>query len=179
MKTFRKIFATSVVMVAFILSAKAQAPKMPVDETSKLITYNEVVNAQGNKDSLYLRCLKWINSRYKNAASVTEKRDQVNGEIVCKHQFEIFNYDKDGKKIFPASGMIKYTLTIVFKDGRYKYTITNLNIKGVSYLGLEAWLKESPKHDDHLKQVDTFIKELIASLKEGMTYKAPAKKEEW
>lgn len=179
MKTLCKIMASFVVMIAFIFSAKAQVPKLPMDETTKLITYTGVVTTQGSKDSLYLRGLEWINSYFKNPAGVTEKRDKENGEFVCKHNFEVFNYDEKGNKIVPAHAMIKYTLTIVFKDGRYKYTITNLNVKGTSYLALEKWQSESPKHDIHLKQVDDYMKELIKSLKQGMTFKAAAKKEEW
>lgn len=179
MKTFGKIFAASLLMIAFSFTVKAQAPKMPIDETTKLITYTGVVNTPGSKDSLYMRCLEWINSFYKNPTGVTEKRDRENGEFVCKHQFEVYNYDKDGNKIAPAHGMVKYTLNIVFKDGKYRYEITKINLKSASYYPIENWLNESPKHDDHLKQVDKFFRDLEASLKKGMTPKAAAKKTDW
>jgi hypothetical protein len=73
--------------------------------------------------------------------------------------------------------LVKYTLTLWFKDGRYRYKISNLNLERATYYPLEQWLEpatySNAETKDYTEQVHTYCTELIASLNAFMA-KAPA-----
>jgi hypothetical protein len=164
-------------LAGFSFSANAQVlltPSIvPIDTATKLITYTEVVQQAGIKDTLYYRALGWVGRNYANSQDVTKIRDRENGKIQCKHRFKIYNTDKkDGSKI-ETGILVQYTMNLNFKDGKYRYTITDFNMKGASYYPLEKWVnKTDPIYnanaDNYLLQVDTYIKDLIKNLKKGM-----------
>ena len=100
-------------------------PDIPVNSETNLITYTKVVDITGvSKDELFKRGLDWCNSFYKNPADVIREKDLPSGIIICKHRFKISNpYDKKAG-VATDAGMIQYTLTIDFKDEKYRYTMT-------------------------------------------------------
>ena len=102
-----------------------------------------------------------------------------NGLVEGKHEFKIYNLDKEGKidKNVVAFS-IMYSFTINLKDGRYKYTVTNFKVKAQSALPLEKWSGD-PTHDFHMKQVAEYMKDWQEKLKAGMTKKAEKKAEQW
>ncbi len=178
----KKILALSLVL---LLSASIKAQKsdiVPVDENTNLITYKEVVNVKGSADTLYLRAINWFNVFYKNPADVTKVRDREGTLIVGKHRIGMKDFDEDGNML-PARKAIGYTIKIECKEGRYRYTITDLNLRQTSYFPLERWITEDdaqycPTCTNYLEQIDAFVKELIESLTEGM--KPPVViKDEW
>ena len=59
-------------LISLFIAASAQ---VPVDEDTKLITYQEVVEMDGTPDTLYNRATKWVNGHYKNPQSVLITRD--------------------------------------------------------------------------------------------------------
>lgn len=179
MKSFKLIAIICILTFAFI-KVQAQAPKFPMDDTKTKITYTDVVQTEGLPQDLFNRCIEnFINKFYANPTGATSKRDKEANLIECKHQFKIYNVDKDGKlDMTKAAYIISYDLTIIFKDGRYKFTLTDFNVKAASALPLEKWFND-PFHDAHLKQVDEFAKDLIKQLKKGMVKVAEVKKEEW
>ena len=66
-----------------------------------------------------------------------------------------------------------YTFTIECKNNKYRYTITKMNIKSISFQPLEKWINKkdpdySPQWDDYLAQVDKYMRNFIKSLKKGM-----------
>ncbi|KAF5035231.1 hypothetical protein DSECCO2_587790 [anaerobic digester metagenome] len=164
----KKLFVLSLVLFAMV-AAKAQ---VPVDPDTKKIMYREVVTMEGSKDSLYVRAMAWINSFYKNPQSVTTLRDPENGVILCAHRFAMKETDADGN-VMTSNVIVEYKLKIEAKEGRYRYTFDEFRKKEVSVFPLERWLDKAdpqytPKCDEYLSQVDTQIKEIIASLKKGM-----------
>ena len=48
---------------------------------NKLITYQEVVQEVGDKDSFFNSAIGWINSYYPNPVDVTKTRDPQTGKI--------------------------------------------------------------------------------------------------
>ena len=79
---------------------------------------------------------------------------------------------KDGKT-WQNAGYVYYTLTIEAKDGRYRYTITDIYKKEQARFPIEKWLDTSrpewtPVRYDHLYQIDEAIHKLIESIEEGM-----------
>jgi hypothetical protein len=156
---------------------------MPLDENTGLITYQEVVNVAGNKDTLFNRCSTWLHTFYANPWEATKVRDQATGLIKIQHQFRVYDTDENGNKI--DAGMIIYSLKIEFKQDRYRFTIDNLTLKAVSRYPLENWMdKTRPDYDEknvsYLKQIDHYFRvELIPSLKEAMLPKEELKEAEW
>ena len=178
MKTTKFLFILTLV-AAFASKGNAQTNKLPEDKDTKLITYSEVVNSEGVSGDLFNRCIEWVNSFYKNPTAVTTKREKENGLIEGKHQFQIFNADKDGKiDKNVVAFTIMYSFTINFKDGRYKYTVSNFKIKSQSAYPLEKW-NTDPTHDFHLKQVADYMKDWQEKLKATMVKKAEKKAEQW
>lgn len=154
---------------------------MPVDEETKLITYKEVVQQEGNKTDLFNRAVEWINKTYKNPADVTKVRNPETGIIELIHRIEL-SYDEKG--VNRSGGIVDYTLRIEMKEGRYRYTFTNFNLKQASRVPIEKWLDKSdkaytPSWDNYLAQVDKATHEIIESLKKGMQPPVKKKVDEW
>lgn len=174
----KKLFVLSIVMFA-MLAAKAQ---VPVDSVTKKIVYQEVIKMDGIKDTLYNRAIAWINSYFKNPQGVTTLRDPENGVILCAYRVAMKETDADGN-VTNSNVIVEYKLKIEAKEGRYRYTFDEFRKKAVSMYPLERWLDKSdpdysPKCDEYLAQLDTHIKEIIASMKKGMEPKA-VKNDNW
>lgn len=162
-----------------VAAQQGSGDTMPIDEETKLISYQEVIRESGKKDELYIRAIGWINNTFKNPTSVTRVRDRENGKIKGISRFRIKYTDKDGNNL--NASIIEYTFILEFKEGRYRFTFTELTIKQTSRIPVEKWLNKqdqayNPKWDDYLVQIDTYIKEKIASLKKEM--KPPVKKDD-
>ncbi len=157
-------------------------PKLPIDTATKKITYTEVVQQKGIKDSLYNRAIHWCNTYFKSPQTVTKVRNKEDGKVEGIYRFKIYKAPlKDSTKI--EAGMISFTFTIACKENRYKYTVTDLNLKGVSYFALERWLnKKDPAYttecENYLVQVDKYMQEFVKSLKKGML-EAVKKNDTW
>ena len=161
------------------------APKLPVDEKTQLISYNKVNEvANVSKDELYKRALNWANTFYKNPSDVIRENNMEEGKIVCKARYKIMN-PADKKGFSNEAGVAMYMLNLQFKDGRYKYDITEINWKQQSYYPIEKWMDTKnasykPEFDFYLKQVDDMSKEIISSLNKAMrTNPVSDKKDDW
>jgi len=168
-------------LVSMFVNAQDVASGLPVDEETKLITYKEVVQQVGTKPELFNRAIEWINKEYKNPAEVTRVRNPETGLIELIHRIEL-NYEEKG--VVRSAGIVDYTLKIELKDGRYRYTFTNFNLKQASRVPIEKWMDKSdkayiPAWDNYLAQVDAHTKKVIDSLKKGMEPPVQKKPDEW
>lgn len=175
------ILISAVLLSASQLKAQNTPAKMPVDPDTKLITYKEVVTSAGTPAELYIRAIAWVNKQYKNAAEATKVRDPESGLIEIVHRFEI---TKTEQATTLLAGVVDYSLKLELKDGRYRYTITNFNLKSVSRQPIEQWMDKksqiySPAFDDYLKQVDDQTNKLIDGLKVAMQPPAVKKPDTW
>ncbi|MFA8301154.1 MAG: DUF4468 domain-containing protein [Hyphomicrobiales bacterium] len=174
-----KNYLLAIIISITTLCAKAQ---VPVDRDTEKVTYTDVVTVDGDKDDLFKRCVYWLNETYSNPASVTSIRDYETGKIKGSHRFKLY-VDNDGFK--KASGMVVYNFTIEFKDGKYRYTLTDFYVKKGSKFYIEQWLNKSdpqysPVWDNYLSQIDTFAKDWISGLKEMMLPPKPkVDKSQW
>lgn len=95
-----------------------------IDSTTNLITYSGVVEQEeSGSDSLYIRAKRFGEQLFGKSKSVfeVEKRGQklvMNGSIPA--------YAYTSKYTKRAIGAYEFKLTIWIKEGRYKYTISNL-----------------------------------------------------
>jgi hypothetical protein len=160
-----------------------QALDIPLDPETRIITYQEVVQEEGIKDTLFNRGASWLHKFFSNPWEVTRVRDQATGVIKGQHQFRLYDIDATGIKT--DAGMVMYNFKLEFKENRYRYTLDNFIWKQVSRYLVEKWLdKSSPdyniKYENYLRQIDSFVRnEFIKSLKEGMKPGIKFKKDEW
>lgn len=164
----------------FSQETKPDTP-VPVDPDSHMIMYREVVNQDGIKDILYNRAAEWLRVYYVNPASVVKVLDKVNGKIEGTGRMNIIYTEKEGTS--RNAGLITYELKIEIRDNKYRYTVTDFNLKNESRFPLEKWLNKSdPAYNEqwnaYLYQIDTTMQRLVKSLKAGMQPKV-VKKDEW
>lgn len=184
-------FALFLLISSFLASAQltdfdfagAGYPDFPVDENTQMVSYSKVINVDGvSADELYELGLEWINTYFKNSSSVMQVKDKDNHHLEGKHSFYVM---KDVKGNMVKGELIKYQFTIRFRDGRYKYEVTKINVQKAAYYGIEKWiLGEDEMADEHvpyyLDQIHVFMTEdFLASLVEGIQPKKEIKEEEW
>jgi hypothetical protein len=155
-------------------NVNAQTPitKFPVDTVNQLIAYTEVINVDNTTTKeLHSRAMHWSKKSFANFAEVFKEAQSDDSKIVLKTKTETFG-QKNGLKVVTA--IVYYTITISFKDGKYKYIINKLMVDAPTPFGIEKWTKIQKEHPDkekiysNLKQVDTLIKKQIAELKKVM-----------
>ncbi len=189
----QKIFLVAVFAFAVFFSADAQkkkeeplpVPQLPMDEVTHKITYEEVVDASGKTaDELYKRTLEWFRMYYKNPGEVIRENDSIGKSVTGKPRFRISNPpDKEGTR--SDGGLVQYTITVAAKDGRFKYTLTDFNWKGISYYACEKWYdtalpSHTPAMDEYLRQLETEAHTIVSNLKNSITNEKPGKnKDDW
>lgn len=157
-------------------------PDMPRSEENNQVYYMEVVTMDGvGAMELYKRAYNWYHKFYKNPNGVVESSDSVNGIMVFKPAFSAFR-TKDGKKV--QSAVVKYTLTLGFKEGKYRYEIKNVNLQGASYYPIEKLFNQNdPNIEDNyntLNEANNYFNTLIDDLQAGMREPSvKKKKEDW
>lgn len=166
------LFALSILFIA-----PAIAQDLPKDEEG-IITYTEVVEVAGmSQEALVKNAQKWFNEVYKS----DQKRVTEGSKISDNHNIIVKKGSKD-------VGGVNYDVSIMVKDGRYKFVFTNFVHKDYQKtIGTGGKLeREEPKDGFSAKvwadikvQVDTQIQELIAELKKAMVAKDAAKKDDW
>ena len=157
-------------------------PEMPRSEENNQVYYMDVVNeAEVNKTELFKRANVWYHKFYKNPAGIVEQSDSVNGKLILKPAFPVYR-TKNNVKV--QSGIIKYTLEIGFKDGKYRYEIKNINEQASSYYPIEKLFNPNdPDIEDNYHTLDEInkymtklIEDLVASMREPSD---KVKKDEW
>ncbi|HOW31515.1 MAG TPA: DUF4468 domain-containing protein [Bacteroidales bacterium] len=179
MKNIRSIYIAFLTIIAGIASAQVATPQLPLDPDTKLITYKEVVTQTGTKEQLFNRAVEWLPKQYVNPVDATKVRNPETGLIEVRHRFDV-SYEAKG--VPRTSCSIDYTMRLEFKDGRYRYTISDFLIHDVSRAPVERWLDKTdksynPSWDAYLTELDQDVKALIESLKKGMM-PPPEKKED-
>ena len=149
-------------------------PNLPVDATTGLYSYSAVVEVPGTtKDELYKRAFSWANVFYKNPADVIREKNQEEGKLVIKARFRISN-EPDKKGVVTQAGDVMYSLTLNFKEGKFRYEITKINWQQTSYYPIERWkdtasssYKEAYVY--YLKQTDESVKAVIKDFNKKIT----------
>ncbi|RZK27684.1 MAG: DUF4468 domain-containing protein, partial [Hymenobacter sp.] len=159
----------------------AQAATYPKDATTGLIDYTDVVQVDGvSQAELFKRGKIWLVSTFKSAKDVIQAEDKDAGIIVGK-AYSVINI-QSGKFIVPAK--LFYTLKLNFKDGKYKYELTDFYFENEPIAAMNYQIIKTPveKHvlsapstshsgkiiASYRQQFDQAVQELIASLKAGM-----------
>jgi hypothetical protein len=169
-----------------------------IAQNNEQLIYSDVIELENvSQDDLYNRGKIWFANTYVSANDVIQLDDKSSGLIIGKG---VYRYDP---KVFNANartvGVIRYTVKLFFKDGRYKYEIGNFNHESTSvssYGGIDFGLItnetecSSPKRgmgsswnnkvwNDIKSQIDDNVKLLISSIKDGMTKTIESNNSDW
>jgi hypothetical protein len=94
----------------------ADLDPLPIDPQTHRITYEGVVEVPGvSKSDLFTRANAWVVHAYRSANDVVQMQDKEAGQLIVK-----------GLTRVSIGGVVRHTLTIYVKDGRYKYVLTDL-----------------------------------------------------
>jgi len=136
---------------------------------TRLYEATQVLAADSIKaDLLYSRAMEWVALNYKSAKDVVQYANADGRKIIVKGNFPIFMFLKDG--------WIKHTLTLEFKDGRYRYLYNNLSYysPGTGDMPLESNIMSKKKLLARTNQ------EIVSSIESIDAYlKATPKKDNW
>lgn len=88
------------------------------------LTFSEVIPVENlNKADIYAALRGWVATSYNSAQDVIQMDDKDAGIIICSALFE-YSYGKMQYKAY--EGVIKYTLKLQIKDGRFKAEVGNI-----------------------------------------------------
>jgi len=89
---------------------------------SEELVYSEVIQVENTtKAQLYNRAKMWFATTYNDSKEVLQVENKENGQLVGN---AVFNYEPNvfrGNK--QTEGVIKYTIKLFLKEGRYKYIV--------------------------------------------------------
>lgn len=180
-------YTLALILLIKIATAQTEkgTDKLPINSETKLVTYTNVVTATGfGKGELYDKAFAWLSGYYKNPADVLREKDRDAGTMLIKARFKIFSpLDKKSGVAAPA-GDVQYSLILDFKEGKFRYTLTEINWKQASYYPIERWMDKTSSSnnvnaDYYLQQTDENCKKVIADLVKTMTTAAAVKKDDW
>ena len=128
----KSILITSWLLLSSLgLHAQAQAPTettLPVDTETKRVTYTGVVPVAGvTKSELYTRAKLWLAFTYDEAKDVIKVDEKDAGLLVIRAYSDV-PVRLSQTDLQPTSRELGYTMVLNFKDGRYKYTLTNYQL---------------------------------------------------
>lgn len=173
----KKILTMAIIAVAMLSASNAFAQKheIPVDQNTQKIKFQAAVKTANTEDKCWNSCISWLNSFYTNAASVTSVRDYSSKKIIGTHIIVL-----DGKD----APIVNYTFTIEIRPGRYRYTITDLTLKGPDRMPIDSWVnKDAAGYDAkwalYLDQIATFVDNWAASLDKKMNFVVKQEEEDW
>jgi hypothetical protein len=181
----KKLFTAICILATVACQAQAvvpaQQPAYPKDATTGLIDYTEAVPVEGvSKADLFTRAKLWLAGSFKSAKDVVQTEDKDAGIIVGK------GYSPISLTFFghAVPYQLHYTLKLNFKDGKYKYELTDLYFQNEPDAATSFKTYKIPVEDRILAapstsregktvaqmkaQYDATIPALLASLKAGM-----------
>jgi hypothetical protein len=152
---------------------------LPYDTDTQLITYQGVVESTGvTQAQLYARAQDWL-AKTANTTSNTPPQSTATDQLVAKGSWPSTISLMGGTV---AAGTIQYTLSIYFKDGRYKYVLTNLThtstggVQDIAAVGpleqvdvqIIAMVGSKRPWDRMRRQADVNAQKLVADLQNAM-----------
>lgn len=172
-----------VILLISIQCSYAQLEKFPIDNTTLKVTYEGVFSVdEVSKDELYDRAMGWATKRFVSTKAVVDYSDKGGGRIVLKPIIKA--YCTYAGRTFEM-GHWNLTFTILVKDGKYKYTVTDFEEIGIpEYKSLGAIETSAnnvgslffpPNKKMYLEALDrlsTSMESTLQSLKVAMATKA-------
>ncbi len=173
--------------------------KMPVDTITELISYEDVIEQnESYYDSLYIRAKRWVHTHWGTPYAARKRDKKDNAELYVDDVL----YEKFKAKVtvplkvrynkFSAAeyGQLQFTITMRFKDGKYKFTITNLvhllpetsDKKDINYVYMEFYMKSERNvvnYDRYLRAADGSIQNLVKDMRKFMREPVELDDDDW
>lgn len=162
---------------AKIQEEKAHQDGLPRDSTTGRITFTEVVTVPGTSQAdLYTRAHEWLAKRTNGTRPVLELQERENGKLIGKFALAV----KPGVAVSETADLLRATLSLFCKEGRYKYLVTDFHYeKTIVGRRLDARLEEtSPEGvtannwQDVRLRTTVEMQRLVTDLKAAMSKKA-------
>lgn len=143
------------IIAAKSLSADAGQPRksLPIDQSTGLITFSEIVAADGTaKTELYARAKVWFADNFNSAKAVIQTDEKEAGVLIGRAWSDISVSTPFGG----AANKLWYSVRISCKDGRYKYDISNFGEQGrITTTNLHPDIIPAEKSLQNLSKVKT------------------------
>jgi hypothetical protein len=176
------LFASPIAIFALLLAEPTPSPEAKTPPQP--LSFTEVVTVERTPaKELYLRAVSWLAHSVVDAESVLEVQDRESGTLISKVAIPYEpNVASSSENI---RGFITFTVTIMVKDGRYKYMISDFTHHGSPSptadaidFGALTTAKEFPEISTkiwkHLKTVSASrASALISSMKTAMSAPVP------
>lgn len=167
-----------VILIGLLLYfGSAAAQRFPTDSVTGKIVYKEVVEVDSaTKGELFDLGKAWFVDAFKSANDVIQNENKEKGEVtgkgLSKLSVEIETGYKDQTAVISLN--LYYTISIKFKDGKYKYEIYNIYVS--SYLdgktyetSFETYAASSTKSQIEIAaEIDSEIRRIISSIKSAL-----------
>ena len=128
----------SLLCLFFSTVAMAQDSQIPTNEKTGEAEYTDVITVDGaTAENLRDRAHLWIDEFFPNPKGAVETDDSIAGKIEGKAQFRLEFNDKKGN-VVPA-GFVRYSYSLEFKEGKYRYVIDRIHFKQSSYYDVSRW----------------------------------------
>lgn len=118
----KRIILILIILLKFSTLILFSQDILPIDKESGKITYSEIVIVDNaDAKALYNKAKIWFVHSFNSAQNVIQLDDKESAKIIGKGLFSVTS-----SVIVKADiGVVKFTIEINAKDGRYKYTITD------------------------------------------------------
>lgn len=141
---------TILALFFFINTVSAQdLHEWPIDPKTGRISFKEVVKEDSTKkDALYLKAKTWVSKTFKSAKDVIQIDDKEGGLLGLKGVSVLYFYSTYDRIEVKTEVYLNYLINLEFKDGRYRYEITDLTCKTLPPYAYtfkaEDWLIPTP-----------------------------------
>lgn len=164
---------------------------LPVNRTSNKIEYRDVIEVPGkSEEQIYTEARAWISRTFNSATATIELSAEEETALTGKGTFiSVISVHPEGL-IRHLSVDIRFLLSIDVKEGKYRYTLTDLEVRdpsGSYYLPAEdrisdelLYRKKGKFHRNNLhtrKGVQVAVDGILASLTSAIT--VPEKQVSW
>lgn len=101
-------------------------PDFPTNSETGKVEYVETVSLDSvSKNTLFTRTREWFAKNYYSATDVIQMEDKKTGKIIGKANVPVNMRTSLISNKDMSAGHINYTISIYFKNGKYKYEITD------------------------------------------------------
>jgi hypothetical protein len=110
-------------VLAILISFSAHSQNWPIDKETNKILFTDVIKVDSvTQNELFVKANEWFAKTYNDSKEVIQLRDKESGKIVGKGAFRVYAHLMG----IHDYGLVRYTIKLMIKEGRYKYEICDL-----------------------------------------------------